>query len=147
MKVILLKDVKGVGRKFEEKNVADGYAANFLLPRKLAVPMSGQSAAQVAELKRQAETHKSEDAKSLKESLAKLSGTTITLKMNANEQGHLFQSIHAEKLAKTLAEQGIKIGSEAIGLEHPIKEIGTFLVPVSIGNGLETHFTLVVARS
>ncbi len=147
MKVILLKDVKGVGRKFEEKNVTDGYAANFLIPRKLALPVSGQSASQVAELKRQAEAHKAQDSKQLEEGLQKVAGQTITLKMKANEQGHLFQSINAEKLLKVLKEQGITLEREAIQLEHPIKETGTFSVPVSVGNGLETHFTLVVEHS
>lgn len=67
MKVILLKDVKGVGKKFEEKNVADGYAANFLIPQKLAIPLSGQSAAQVAELKKQSEAKRAAEDERLRE--------------------------------------------------------------------------------
>ncbi|MEK7147796.1 MAG: 50S ribosomal protein L9 [Patescibacteria group bacterium] len=147
MKVILLKDVKGVGRKFEEKNVSDGYAANFLIPKKLAVAANGPGAAVVKNLKTQDIEHKDREAEKLHESLAKIAGKSVEIKMNANEQGHLFSRVNAEKLSKLLREQGIDIAEENIELEHPIKEIGTFEVPISVGNGAETKFTLVVLRS
>ena len=67
MKVILLKDVKGLGKRFEEKNVAEGYANNFLLPQSLAVPASGNLVAQVNQLKAQAEAKKSKEEKRLDE--------------------------------------------------------------------------------
>lgn len=146
MKVILLRDVKGVGRKFEEKNVSDGYAVNFLLPKKFAVGTNGAGAKQVVELKRQDEAHKAETQARLQESLSKIVGKTITIKMSANEQGHLFSSVNAEKLSKIIKEQGIELSQESIRLEHPIKETGTFEVPVSVGNGMETRFTLVIGH-
>ncbi len=86
MKVILLKDIKGVGHKFEEKNVADGYASNFLFPQKLAVAASGSSAAQVAELKRQAEGKKSAEEKRLAEKEAKRLEKHLQLEKFRSEQ-------------------------------------------------------------
>ncbi len=58
MKIILLQDVKGVGRKFEEKNVSDGYGTNFLIPKKLAVPFTKQNEAMIKQLKRRSEAKK-----------------------------------------------------------------------------------------
>ncbi len=144
MKVILLKDVKGVGRKFEEKNVSDGYATNFLIPKKLAVAASGQGAAQVLELKKQGETKILNETEKVNQNLAQISGKKIVVKLKANEQNHLFSSLNAEKISKLLKEEGIELGGENIKLEHPIKEIGTFEVPISINGGKETSFTLEI---
>ncbi len=134
MKIILLRDVKGVGRKYEEKNVSDGYAINFLLPRKLAVSMSGPGAAQVSELKKQDTQYKEREDQKLKESLQKIAGKTITLDMKANEQGHLFEKVTKEKLSELLG-----INSGLITLEEPIRELGTYEIPVG-----KTRFTLVL---
>ena len=147
MKVILLKDVKGVGRKFEEKSVADGYADNFLIPRKLAVALTGQSASMVKALKEQGEMSKVKEGQKLSESLEKIAQKTITIKMNANEKGHLFSGLNADKLSKALKGEGIELRAEHIELDEPIKEIGTFSVPISVGNGAKTSFTLSVERS
>jgi large subunit ribosomal protein L9 len=144
MKVILLKDVKGIGRKFDEKNVSDGYAANFLIPKKLAVPVTGQSALQIAELKKQSELHKTGEKQKLSENLSRLAGKTITLKMKANNAGHLFASMNAEKISKALKEEGIDLRPENLKLPEPIKKTGTFEVPVFIAEGTETRFILEI---
>ncbi len=145
MKVILLKDVKGVGRKFEEKNVSDGYAANFLMPKKLAVASAGSAASQVKQLIAQEHASREKEGVRLKESLAKIANTTITINMKANENGNLFASLNTEKLAKFLKEdKGIVINPDHIVLSEPIKETGTFEIPISISPGVETRFTLDV---
>lgn len=89
MKVILLRDVKGVGRKYEEKNVADGYATNFLLPRKLVVPLTGQSAAQIAQLKAQEEKKRNEEAKRLEEKKAKREAKSLELEKFRRSQSEI----------------------------------------------------------
>jgi len=71
MKIILLKDVKGVGKRFEEKNISDGYAMNFLIPKKFAVPLTGQSEAMIKQLKEQSEAKKAVLEKELSEKEAK----------------------------------------------------------------------------
>jgi large subunit ribosomal protein L9 len=142
MKVILLKDVKGIGRRFEEKQVSDGYAANFLMPKKLAVPAGSAGAAQVAELKRQTDSHKAADMARLKMSLEKVSGQTLVLKIAANDQGHLFQKVTREKVAELAG-----LDAESLGIEQPIKQTGTYEVPVNAGEGKQTSFTLVVEKA
>ena len=86
MKVILLKDVKGVGRKFEEKDVADGYAANFLIPRKLAVPFTGQSEAAIRQLKEQSDVRRSAEEKRINEKDAKRLEKHLELEKFRREQ-------------------------------------------------------------
>ena len=147
MKVILLKDIKGVGRKFEEKNVSGGYAANFLIPQKLAVPLAGSSAATVKILKEQEEKSRERERQALNFSISKLSGATFTAKMKANEKGHLFASLSSDRISELLKKEGIEIDAGHIVISEPIKEIGTFEVPISFEEGKEIKFTLEVVRA
>ncbi len=134
MKVILLKDVKGIGRKFEEKNVSDGFAINKLIPQKLAVAATGTGAATVKQLKEHEDATRAKSLQKLEASLAKVAGETVTLKMKANSQGHLFEKITREKLAEVIG-----VDEDLIVLEAPIKQVGTFEIPVG-----KTKFLLVV---
>jgi len=143
MKIILLRDVKGVGRKWEEKDVADGYGNNFLLPHKLAVAAGSVAAAQVKALRAQEEEKREKLHGKAVSSIAELSGTEVHISVKANDKGHLFASISREDLAKIIREKGLDVSADAILLEHPIKETGTHLVPVCL-DSKETHFTLVV---
>lgn len=153
MKVILLKDVKGIGRRYEEKNVSDGHAANFLIPKKLAVAVGSSTAAQIEELKSQENKYKEKVSQTIAENIAKIAGLEIKVVEKANNKNHLFASLNAEKISALVKkEKGIDIPSEHISLEHPIKELGNFSIPVHVpggpstklGTSKETHFTLVV---
>jgi large subunit ribosomal protein L9 len=145
MKVILLKDVKGVGKRFEEKEVSDGYGINFLIRKQLAVSASASSANAVKSLKAGEDKKRAGELEAINSNIAKIAGTTVELHLSANEQGHLFEKITSEKLSKILhKEKGIDIDTEHMVLEHPIKETGTHEVPVRIEGGKETSFTLSV---
>ncbi len=125
MKVVLLKDIKGVGKRFEEKNVSDGHAMNFLIPNKLAVPAS--EAGTIKALKEKEVQSREAEEKKIEEAVTKISGTEINLKLKK--------------------EKGIDIEAKYIVLEYPIKQTGTFEVPVRVGDGRETKFTLQVERA
>lgn len=144
MKVILLRDIKGVGKRFEEKNVSDGYAMNQLLPKKLAVPAS--EAGSVKTLIQNKVAHDSAEQKRLEETVQKLMQTEVKLNLKANEKNNLFASLNANKLSEILKKQGIEIASDLIELENPIKQTGTFEVPVRVGDK-QAKFTLVVERA
>lgn len=144
MKVILLRDVKGVGKKYEEKNVSDGHALNMLIPRKLAVAANGPGAKQVSEMKKQEVEHKARNEALFEDSLGKIASKTVSVKMRANDQGYLFASLNAEKLSRLLKEEGIEIAREALVLSEPIKACGSFRIPIYIAEGREAHFTLEV---
>ncbi len=146
MKVILLKDIKGVGRKYEEKNVSDGHALNFLIPNKMAVSVSANSAEQIKQLKAREEQKKAGHSKRLQENLFKLKDLELVIKTNANEKNHLFASLTKEKISQyLLKDKGIEIPAEYIILENPIKEIGTYSVPVSV-DSIKHEFVMQVER-
>jgi large subunit ribosomal protein L9 len=147
MKVIFLKDVKGVGRKFEEKNVADGYALNMLIPKKLAVAAEGPGASSVKVLKEQEAQAREKRGIKLSENLSKIAGATITLNMKANDKGHLFASVNSSKLSELLKKEGIEIEEDCILLDQPIKETGTFSVPISVDRDKRASFTLLVVKA
>lgn len=135
MKVILLKDVGGVGKRDETKEVADGYALNFLIPRGLAQEAiaSNFKASEGRKAARKAET---ETRKAEFERLAeKLAAEKITLKVRANEKGHLYEHVTAAKIVhEILRKYKCEIGERAVILENPIKEAKTEKVEIKLGN-------------
>lgn len=134
MKVILTRDVKGAGRAHEEITAADGYALNFLIPKKLAVAAT-DAAKKEAELRRkQASDRSTLDAALLAQNIASLASANIAIKAKANEKGHLYDAVgEPEILAAAKEQTRVELPEGAIRLEKPIKEIGTFDVPVAVG--------------
>jgi len=132
MKVILIKDVKGMGRAHEEVVIADGYALNYLIPKKMAIAAT-PVARQEAETRRKQVVDRGElDAVLLTQNIASLAEARIVIKMKANEKGHLYDAVGESDIAKAAKEQAhIDLPEEVIKLEKPIKEIGTFEIPVA----------------
>jgi large subunit ribosomal protein L9 len=133
MKVILIKDVARVGRRSEVKEVPSGHALNFLIPRKLAIPATPENMKRLNEEQRKQETKKGDSEKSFKEALDALEGVTVSYRVEANEQGHLFKGVNANDIAKHLEGEGFGIAPEDIHLEHPIKSVGVHQVPLTRG--------------
>lgn len=133
MKVIFLKDVKGKGRKGEVKNVADGYAQNFLLKQGLAVEASNAAMSSLSAQKKKEEKLAEEElqqAKKLKEELEKL---TVELIAKSGEGGRLFGSITSKQIAEALQKKhSIKIDKRKIELEDAIRALGYTKVPVKL---------------
>lgn len=133
MKVIFIKDVKGQGKKGQIKEVSEGYASNFLLPRGMARPategnmktLENQTA---AELRRKEQ--EKEEAQKLGEKLSELA---LTLKAKAGEGGRLFGAITSKQIAEALTKQnGITIDKRKIELDEPIRHLGTTQVQVKL---------------
>ncbi len=135
MKIILTKDVKGVGRAHAEIEAADGYALNYLIPKKLAIAAT-PVAKQEAELRRKQHVDRSAlDTALLTQNIAALADAHITIKMKANEKGHLYDAVSNSEISRAAKEQArIDLPEEVIKLEKPIKELGTFDIPVSAGD-------------
>lgn len=136
MKLILCEDVDNLGHMGDTVNVADGYARNFLVPRKLAVPVQSASAKQIqhemAIIKR-----REEKVRAAQQSLAKqLENVTIEIKMRAGEGDKLFGSVTTANIADQLTELGYEVNRKGIELAEPIKELGIFTVPVKLGKGV-----------
>lgn len=142
MKVILLQDVPNVGRKYEVKNVSDGYARNFLIPRNLAQIATTQTIQAIETKKKQLEQEREIHKDILEKNIESLSGVRLEIKEKANEKGHLFAGINKEEIAIILKEQKhIEIPSNIIELKQPIKEIGEYKIKVK-----DKEFILLVAK-
>ncbi|MFA6503119.1 MAG: 50S ribosomal protein L9 [Candidatus Paceibacterota bacterium] len=132
MKVILIKDVKGMGRAHDEVTTSDGYALNYLIPKKFAVASTPVALAQ-AELRRKQNVDRGTiDAALLTQNIAALAEARIVLKMKANEKGHLYDAVGESEIIAAAKEQAhIDLAEGVIKLEKPIKEVGTFDIPVA----------------
>jgi len=130
MKVIFKQDVVGQGKKGEIKDVSDGYARNYLLPKGL-VEIASAASVNNAKLAKEAEAHKRAVAKAEAEVLAdKLNQIKVTVEVKAGENGKLFGSLNTQSIADALAKQGTVIDKRSIVLSEPIKQAGIYKVTV-----------------
>ena len=144
MKVILLKDVSKIGKKFEVKDVSDGYAVNFLFPRGLAQIATGSSVKGVETMKAQMNSEKKIKEDLLLKNIVDLKGAHVEVTEKANDKGHLFAGLHADEIATLVqAQTRLQISAEHIKLDKPIKEVGDHTIKVSV-DGKEAEFTLKI---
>lgn len=144
MKVILLQDIENTGKKYELKNVADGYAKNFLFPKKLA-QIATKNAVAWAETQREIAAKVTE--KELQEMQAKasaLDGQEITIEVKVGDKNQLFESITAQKIAEQLKENKFDIDKKQVALATPIKEPGDYQVKINFPHNLEAEIKLIV---
>lgn len=134
MKVILLKDVAKVGKKFEVKSVADGFAINSLIPQKLAETATPNALARLAKIKAESEAERKIQENLLLKDLAAIKGQNLKIEEKANEKGHLFAQVHKAEVVRILKEKlQTEFPVDSIILDKPIKEIGSFKVTVAVG--------------
>jgi large subunit ribosomal protein L9 len=144
MKVILTKDVRGLGRAHDEVETSDGHALHFLIPRKLAKAATPGAAREAETRRAHASSRREIDAKLLEQNLASLAEVRVVVKAKANEKAHLYDAIGAKEIAQAVREQTrLEVPEEAIRLEKPMKEVGETVVPVAFGDQFGS-FTLVV---
>ncbi len=147
MKVILLKDVPKVGKKYEIKEISDGYAANLLIPRGLAVAATSSVVKSLELEKAKVEGERRMHEELLLKNLSELDGTTLTIKAKGNEKGHLFAGLHKAELVSEIEKQTrLRLNPENIILEKPIKEVGEHVVEVT-GAGKSVKFIVKVEVS
>lgn len=144
MKVVLLKDVSGVGRKGEVKTVSDGHALNFLIPQRYAEMGTLSVIARVERQKSEVTAQSKIQEDLLFKNLSALEGMTVELSEKANEKGHLFSGVHGETIVAELKKQkGLAVPPELFVLEKPIKEVGKHEISVKT-RGKIGKFTLIV---
>ncbi len=131
MKVIFIKDLKGVGYKNDIKDQPDGYARNFLIPKGFAVPATADAIKKVERAQNEIRVEKEVQTDLFKRNLQAIDGTGITISVKANEHGSLFKAIHAKDIAAALKkDHRIIIAEEFIKIHEPIKQTGTFSVGI-----------------
>lgn len=147
MKVILLDDVAKVGRRGEVRDVSDGYARNFLIPKKLALSATAGNLKNLDHIKQQQDAKASRiktDADSLR---ARIEGLAYEDRRQASEEGKLFGSVTSQDVAEFLEGQGVRIERRRIMLEEPIKSLGEHTVPIRLHQDVTAQLRIHVVRA
>lgn len=145
MKVILLHDVKGVGRAEEIKDVADGYARNYLFPNNLAIPASGKAVADITAKRNREAKEVRADLQREQALAARVDGFELEMSEKSNEKDVLFAAVTAEKISAALIRAGYNIAKEQVKTK-PIKVVGTYQVKLSFSHGLEAAITVIITK-
>ena len=125
MKVVLLQDIRNVGRKYEVVDVKDGYGLNFLIPQKKAKTATAGVLKEVEQMRAKIEAERKMKEEELAQALGKIDGTEVNLSAKANEQGHLFAGIGREEILEALKTQhSIELDPSFLVLGEPFKEVG-----------------------
>jgi len=146
MKVILLQDIEKLGKKYEIKEVKNGYARNFLIPQGL-VKIATDKALEWLKIQKEAGEKKAEQAlKTTQEVASTLDGQEVIISVRVGEDGQLFESINVQKIFDELKKMGFNIKKKQIDLAEPIKELGEFPVKIKFDHNLEPEITIVVSE-
>lgn len=143
MKVILLQNVPGVGRADEVKDVADGYARNFLFARHLAVPASTKATSDLMVRHKKADRDAERDL-SFQQNLAeKVEGSEIKISEKSSGSGHLYAAVTAKQISTAMKSMGFDVSSDQI-VTKPLKESGTYPIKIKFRHGLEAKIFVVI---
>jgi len=144
MRVILLQDIENLGKKYEIKEVKDGYARIFLLPKGLAKPVT-EKALKWLELQKEIGAKKAEEElKKVQERASAIDGQEIIMPVKIGEENQLFESITDQKISEKLKELGFDVKKNQIDLPEPIKELGEFPIKIHLEHNLEAEIKVIV---
>ncbi len=144
MRVILLKDVDGVGKKHEVVNVSGGYARNLLIKKGLAREASAADVSFSQKIEEQRALNAEKELVEAQKSAEKLEGMEVEVEMKVGEKGQLFEAVTTHKIAERLSEEGISVKKEQIDLKEPIKDLGKFKTKVLFKHGIEANIEIIV---
>ncbi len=145
MQIILLQDIKNLGRKGESKTVSDGYARNFLLVKKLAQPATKEALSQLEINNKKEKETELESLEKTKKLATELKDKIIEIKAKS-KGGKLFGSILAKDIVKALNDSGVNISEKSVILPVHIKEIGEYEIKIVLNQGIETKIKLKVSE-
>ncbi len=144
MKVILLKDIASLGRKNDIKEVSDGYARNFLLPKGLAAIATDAAVGKIQAKKETGEKRVKKDLKDKKQIAKAINNTRFEIKMKVGERGQLFASVTAAIISEKLKSEGFQVEPNNVILEKPIKKSGEHLVKIDFGNNITASVKILI---
>jgi large subunit ribosomal protein L9 len=145
MKVILMTDVATLGQRGETRDVANGYARNFLLPRKLAVPATPANVKNLEHLKRQRAKEEDRALEMAKATAARIEALTLTVTARASDDGRLYGSVSAQDVVEFLERNQLPVEKRRVQLDEPIKALGEYKVPVRLHGDVTASLTVSVA--
>jgi len=144
MKVVLVKDVEGLGFFGDIVNVKDGYAMNYLIPRGLALPATEGNIRHIQTILEQKKRKLEREKKKAEEIAKKLDGLVLEIRKPAGERGKLFGSVTAADVVNALKEKGIEIERKNVVFYHPIKEVGVFPIKIRLHKDVSVEIKLDV---
>jgi large subunit ribosomal protein L9 len=144
VKVILTKDVDKIGKSGELKTVADGFATNFLIPQKLAVPAAGGAYRAWQHDIASREDKRARERSEAEVTANRIASTTLTMGVKVGDAGKLYGSIGGKEIAEALARRGIVVDRHKVELDEPLKSLGTYKVTIKVFSGMTPEVTVVV---
>ena len=145
MRVIFLKNVEKMGKKYEVKEVKNGYARNFLIPKGLVKPATKEAMAWLETQKEIEEKKAESELKKIQETASNFDGQEIIIPVKiGKEKDQLFEAVTAQKISEKLKELGFSIKKNQIELEEPIKELGEYPVKIRFEHNLEAEIKVIV---
>ena len=146
MRVILLQNIEKLGKKYEVKEVKDGYARNFLIPKGL-VKQATKKALKLLETQKGMETEKEkEELKKAQQLASGFEGVEVIIPVKIGDEGQLFESINKQNIIDKLKEAGFEIKKSQVALEEPIKELGEFPIKINFDHNLEAEIKVIVTE-
>jgi len=146
MKIILLDDVAKLGRRGEVRDVADGYARNYLIPQRLALLASPSNLKNIDQIKKRHEAHAEKEKIGAQAQAQAIEALTVSVTRQASEDGHLYGSVNAHDLVAILARHSVSVERRRIDLDSPIKTLGDHTVPVRLHPEVTAQLKISVAR-
>lgn len=144
MKIILLKEVKNLGEKYEVKKVKDGYARNFLIPKGLAKPATRENLEWLKKQKEKIEKEAEKELERVQELASSIEGLEVSIPVRVGEKGQLFEAITPPKVSRKIKQIGYDIKSSQIEMPPEIKELGEFPAKVTFDHNLEAQIRIIV---
>lgn len=146
MKVILLRDVAKLGKRFSIHDLPDGYALNKLIPQGMAQPATPENLKRVQARTKEAAAHKAADETVLRAALSRLAEVRVRIVMEANAQGHLFKAVKVSDVVAEAGKLGISVPESALHIATPIKSVGEHTISVHQDAVTGTFIIEVVAK-
>jgi len=146
MRVIFLKDVENVGKKYEVKEVKDGYARNFLIPQGLAKAATEQELKKLEFQKEKEKEKAEEELKKIQALASSMEGQEVVISVKLGEEGQLFESITSQKIYEKIKKMGFNVKKSQIELPETIESLGEFPIKIKFEHNLEANITVIVAE-
>ena len=147
MKVILIEDVKSLGKKGQIVEINDGYARNFVLPKKLGIEATAQNLNDLKLANKRAEKEAAEELAAAKELAKKVEESTVTVSMKTGEGGKTFGTISTKEVAEAAKKQlGLEIDKKKMKLDEPIKTLGSHIITVKLHKEVSAKLTVKVVE-
>jgi len=146
MKVILLEDIEKIGKKYEVKEVKDGYARNFLIPKGLVKQATEDALEWLAIQKEIQEKQAEKDLKTVEEIVSQIDGLEVIIPVKVGDKGQLFEKIDPKDISEKIKEAGFDIKKDQIELEEPFEELGEFPVKLKFEHNLEADIKVIITE-